>query len=112
MITHAVSTGLILAICIVGMFVPVDISYHGGAMVVFADIPMFQLNGVLMGGVDEHEYNHYLQQADMGDRAYYAGVVVPSLITNVVLFIDYKVQGRGRMSRDWYYGLPWESFNQ
>jgi len=84
MITHTISAVLILAVCIVGMFTPVDIDTQGGALVVDFGTPIFQLNGMIFGGYSAHEYGHYMQQRDIGDAAYYASVVVPSVLTNIV----------------------------
>ena len=83
MITHAVSTGLILAICIMGMFTPIEIGYRDGAMLVLGDgLPAFQLNGVVVGWDGWHEYGHYLQQKERGDLVYYATVALPSFVSS------------------------------
>ncbi|MCP4300877.1 MAG: hypothetical protein GY783_09855 [Gammaproteobacteria bacterium] len=108
---------MILAICIVGMFAPMALSTFHGALVVESpalevvnkagqrkDIS-FQLNGVIFGAADRHEYGHFLQQQDRG-AAYYASVAVPSVVANMLRASIYIVSGE-KDAFD-YYAMPWE----
>ncbi len=103
----AVTTALILGIAIVGMFIPPDISYHDGALVVDYGHPFFQLNGVIFGGYNSHEYGHYLQQQDMGENVYYVAVAIPSSIVNMIDVTNYLLTKRC-IKRATYMSFPWE----
>jgi len=109
MITHAVTTVLILVISIAGAISPAPIEYVGGTLVVDYGIPMFQLNGVIFGGFSAHEYGHHLQQMELGDMVYYATVVLPSVAVNIAWALSAYVFDDPLFRVDRYYEIvPWE----
>ena len=89
------------------MISPTDAEYNRGVLVVDYGAPMFQLNGVIFGGYSDHEYGHHLQQQDVGDEAYYATVVVPSLLLNGYQLLDYLITENNHVS--YYHGVSWEA---
>ena len=108
MITNAVTAIIIMVISIVGVTTGnVDIEYVNGSLVVGSGLPMFQLNGAMIGGYSEHEYMHYNQQQAIGDVVYYSCVAIPSVLTNMIAFSTYVISGV-YMSYD-YHSLPWET---
>ena len=118
MISIAISAVQVLTICIMGLFAPVEISSHAGALVVESPLLevtdqygrekdiSFHVNGIIFGAFDEHEYGHYLQQRKIGNRAYYLTVAVPSVVVNILQILSLPFGGPPD-SFD-YYLLPWE----
>jgi hypothetical protein len=93
MITHLVSTVLLLVVCITGVITPMDIEARDGVLVAnFCDMGLFQLNGIVYGGFSEHEIGHSIQQRRMEDEEYYFCVAVPSVLSNVVYVVGYPVK--------------------
>jgi len=110
MITHAVTTVLILVISITGMISPTALDYTRGVLVVDYGVPMFTLNGVMFGGYSKHEYGHHLQQNDMGDEEYYAAVAVPSVIGNIIWATSaYIFDDPICMVKEYQTYFPWEA---
>jgi hypothetical protein len=111
MTTHLVSTVLILFVAISGAIVgPPAIEYISGCMVIDYGVPMFQLNGMIFGGYSDHEYGHSLQQREMGDVAYYASVVAPSVATNMIWGVSAYVFDTWLFRPDEYTDFcPWEA---
>ncbi len=106
---HAVSACLIIIISLSALIFDADIYRQGNALIVGANIPPFQLHGVIFGNYSRHEYMHVRQQLNIGEMEYYATVVAPSLLTNmyVLCFPAHGVCER-RQQVDWYHALPWE----
>ena len=107
--THVITTVLILITCIAGAIAPAPIYGTGQVLVVDYGVPMFQLNGLVFGGYSSHEFGHHLQQQDMGDEAYYATVVVPSILGNLVWAVSaYILDSPICMVHEYYDFFPWE----
>ena len=105
------SVALILGISITALFTPVQIgNYRGVLRVRVENVPSFQLNGVIFGNSDKHEYGHYLQQKDIGNLEYYCKVAIPSAISAPLSVIPVllKLQSVDEAIEN-YYALPWEA---
>jgi hypothetical protein len=102
-----ISTMLIVCTAFAGVFFNADIYEYGGAIVVDFGNPMMQINGILWGGVNAHEYGHYLQQQQMGNKEYYAKVAIPSLLASGYYGLRYLIGNKGDAKA--YLALPWEA---
>ena len=108
--THIVSAVSIIMVAVIGMFMGVDVSYHGGAVVAtFGDQTdgWWCINGMIFGAYDDHEYGHYLQQREIGDMAYYTTVAIPSFAGSCAIVA--KALLIGPISMTEYHRLPWEA---
>jgi len=102
-----ISAVLIIATSFIGIVGDVDIYNYCGALTIDFGNPMIQINGILWGGVSDHEYGHYLQQQQMGNTEYYATVCIPSLLASGYYGVRYLFENRGRA--EVYLALPWEA---
>ena len=105
---HLISTLLIICISAVGVIRDIDIYNYHGALVVDFWKPAFQINGIIFGGLSDHEYGHYLQQQILGNKTYYYSVAIPSMIANITTFGLGAIIGVDTATQ-LYFSLPWEA---
>lgn len=108
--TLIITTCLIIATSACCVMFDANVYMFRDAAVVDFWKPMFQINGMIFGGLSAHEYGHFLQQQRLGNEKYYISVACPSLIINACSLAVLPFDNKDLKCEitEWYRSLPWE----